>query len=185
MKSLKPFYTTTNLFYDIWDRVKNDLPEGLSIDYALPENDKNTVSIKETEFCPVFLVNPNCCEGIYIDLSIHGVIDETETHQKISIGTVKTLQEGKTAISLMSQLCGDLLNAYFDVMEDKKDEMCRCGFSLRFVKSNGSVCGFGYVGKNKNSLLNRFESVMKSSDAPYDHGVLTDLLTQETQELRL
>lgn len=113
------YITTKDFLGSVWEIAKKNIPHELNIDYFTVSNEFNLIS---ADISPLFSVDYGDSEGCYIDLflSVKGT--------SIRCGSIKTLQEGPTAIRLMSALLGECVIAFWEVRRRLLNELDREGF---------------------------------------------------------
>lgn len=78
------------------------------LDYALPAWDG--IQLSDYRFDTYFVVELGGSEGVYISAFIEGqfIQGQKEAKRRVSIGTLKTLEEGLKALQIMGKACGTL-----------------------------------------------------------------------------
>jgi hypothetical protein len=103
----KGMFTNQRYMEAVFERV-HAMPEfkpaEAIIDYMLAESFE-VRKITKYDFNFIAAINYPACEGIYIDCRLSGDFDDSGKH-KISMGTVKTLEESKDAMLIMGELTG-------------------------------------------------------------------------------
>jgi len=75
------------------------------LDYFIPSDSTRELSHYEFDFCAV--VKPGGNEGMYIDVHLEGVFDQSG-EKRIHVATFKSLREDAGAFRVMGALCGSL-----------------------------------------------------------------------------
>lgn len=124
---VKKHYTTSDIFYVILNKLKenNQLPS--IIDYSLGCN--YPVKVDTDEWDCVFRVEFGSSEGIYLTVYLEGNI--SKGIEKAELGTFKTLYESKEAYKAMSDLGVEFVFALSEFVDANPDSFCWTGYSLR------------------------------------------------------
>ena len=105
------FEPTGDLFTDIYQLAERsgELDKLKFIeDYHLGNDDWKRFKITNDNFQIDFIVQFGGSEGIYIDAYISGRFDASGEHKRVSIGTIKTLEDDLGAMKIMGEACGIL-----------------------------------------------------------------------------
>ncbi len=111
VQNQEPFEPTGNLFTDIYQLAERsgELDKLKFIeDYHLGNDDWKRFKITNDNFQIDFIVQFGGSEGIYIDAYISGRFDGSGEHKRVSIGTIKTLEDDLAAMKIMGEACAIL-----------------------------------------------------------------------------
>lgn len=165
----KTFFTTKNLFNEIVNRVKAlDVWKYAAVDYAQATN---AIDIWTCAFEPNFILHPGSNEGYYLDLEVYGRIKKDGEDGRITLGTIKTLNEDDDCIRKMAMVYAECLIAYREVINLNSDAMTRYGFNLTPYK-DGTALPWRYTEVRSEE---KAMQLLKSSQ--YNNALLRDNLT--------
>ena len=121
-------YTSQELFRIINENLKKQglLPDIL--DYGIPGRDN--LPIKTISWNTVGTVDFGGNEGIYLDICLEG--DIGDKHDKVHIGTYKTLREDKDAFKAMGDLNAEFVFAVRDFVEKNEEDFNWTGYDVGF-----------------------------------------------------
>lgn len=164
--------TNQGLFDKVVEILKEQgkLPDHL--DYHLHEH--NLVELSDYQFDCNFKLDFGGSEGIYLDCYIEGILDETENHRRISLGTFKTLQASEDAMTKMGQLAGHFSFVLSKYVNSHLDDFTWKGFDVKFYKENGDIA-FGYSCTDRERAIKRAEE----NKVKYAKVILRDNRTRE------
>lgn len=105
------FEPTGDLFMDIYQLAERsgELDKLKFIeDYHMGNDGRKRFKITNDDFLVHFSAQFGGSEGIYIDAYINGRFDASGEHKRVSIGTIKTLEDDLAAMKIMGEACGIL-----------------------------------------------------------------------------
>ena len=142
------------------------------LDYHLHEH--NIKELSDYQFGCTYKLDFGGSEGIYLDCYIEGILDETENHRRISLGTFKTLQASEDAMAEMGKLAGHFSFALSKYVNSNIDDFSWKGFDVKFYKDNGDYA-FGFSCADRERAIKRAEE----NKHKYTKVILRDNRTRE------
>lgn len=170
MKTRKKPFTTTELFNIINEQLKEKcvLPEIL--DYGLAT--REICNMLNYQFDIVGIVNFGSSEGIYLDVYADGIVDDSNTRKRFSLGTYKTLHEDLEAFKVMGALNAEFVFAARKFINDHLDDFEWSGFSVRFYKDENDQYAYGYTYPSFAEAKNRIVRELKRPGASVTRAVV-------------
>lgn len=164
----------TNQF--LFDKVVEILKEQGKLpdilDYSLHEHTPKEFS--DYQFNCGYMLDYGGSEGIYLDVFVKGLCDETENHSRVFLGTFKTLQTSEDAMVEMGKLAGYFSFALSKYVNSNLDYFTWKGFDVNFYKEDDSYA-FGYSCSTKEKAMQRAEE----NKEKYAKVILRDNRTRE------
>lgn len=117
----KKLYNTGTLFVHITNLMNEEevLPNNM-LDYYLPT--RTIIPIKYYGFDIVGDLKFGGNEGIYLTMFLEGQISKDKPHERIHIGTFKTLRESRDALKRMAILMADFIYIGRKFVNDNIDD---------------------------------------------------------------
>lgn len=172
MKTRKKPFTTVELFNVINELLKKKgvLPDIL--DYGIEAT--NPVELRSYQFDVIGIVNFGGSEGIYLDIYADGIVDNSNTHKKIELGTYKTLRDDIDAFKVMGDLNAEFVFAARKFINEHLDDFEWFGFGVLFYKGNSDQYSFGYTYPTFEEAKNRIVRELKRPGASVTRAVVVD-----------
>jgi hypothetical protein len=164
----------TNQF--LFDTVVQILKEQCKLpdilDYHLHEH--NLKEFSDYQFNSGYMLDYGGSEGIYLDVFVKGICDETENTIVLPLGTFKTLQTSEDAMVEMGKLAGLFTFALSRFVNQNIDDFTWKGYDVNFYKEDG-IYAFGYSCSDKEKALKRADEYKEK----YPKVILRDNRTRE------
>lgn len=177
MERSKP-YTAAELF----EKIMNQVGTPDWVDYAIACNhsydEASRLLLKYDEFDIFTTTEYGGSEGVYTDIYIKGNYkgpNEDYDRTPISIGTVKTLEEGPEAVRKMYGLAADIYIAAVDFVHKNMDDFIWHGYKVTLKPGDRVSLFFG----SEETMARRIEK-MAANGEDVSQAVITDMVTRRT-----
>lgn len=124
------------------------------LDYNLHEH--NLKEFSDYQFNVGYMLDYGGNEGIYLDVFVKGICDETQNTIIVPLGIFKTLQTSEEAMVEMGKLAGHFTYALSKYVNSNLDDFTWKGYDINFYKEDDAYA-YGYSCTTKERALQRAE----------------------------
>lgn len=172
MKTKKKPFTTVELFNIINEHLKNKGVIPVILDYDLVTRER--YNILNYQFDVIGIVNFGGSEGIYLDVYADGIVDDSNTRKKYSLGTYKTLRDDIDAFKVMGDLNAEFVFAARDFINTHLDDFEWSGFKVLFYQKDSDQYAYGFTYPTFAEAKNRIIRELKIPGAAVTRAVVVN-----------